>query len=207
MSTRIAPTRLRARDAITRSGAAPARNPRAAELVARVQDAASDHANARDVERLCAAVALAAEALDDPVPSKDFARARIPALRAVGLKPAHLRELAHDLAGLVASLAADGTPAPDDDEWTRAVSCVVDAVRATQARHEDIADLTEVVDEIAFRTELLALNTAVRAAHAGAPGQDFAAFACEVRALARRSAEAAQEIARLNAALSERTAS
>jgi len=74
---------------------------------------------------------------------------------------------------------------------------VVETMRAIDQSSRKIADITSIIGSIAFQTNILALNAAVEAARAGEQGRGFAVVAGEVRNLASRSAQAAQEIRQL----------
>lgn len=74
------------------------------------------------------------------------------------------------------------------------VSQVVSTMQDISDRSGKIAEITSIIEGIAFQTNILALNAAVEAARAGDQGQGFAVVANEVRSLAQRSAKAAKEI-------------
>lgn len=76
------------------------------------------------------------------------------------------------------------------------------AMEAIQASSAEVAQIIRVIDRIASQTNILALNAVVEAARAGQAGRGFSVVANEVRDLAQRSAQAAQETAaKIEAAL------
>jgi methyl-accepting chemotaxis protein len=99
-----------------------------------------------------------------------------------------MAESAHAASGIASSAASSAGQGGD------LVQQVVRSMAGIQASSSRIADITAVIDSIAFQTNILALNAAVEAARAGEQGRGFAVVAGEVRGLAQRSAEAAREI-------------
>ena len=78
-----------------------------------------------------------------------------------------------------------------------AVGEVISTMDEIQSSSSKISEIINVIDGIAFQTNILALNAAVEAARAGVQGRGFAVVASEVRTLAQRSAAAAQDIKQL----------
>ncbi|THG73919.1 PAS domain S-box protein, partial [Pseudomonas sp. A-1] len=93
----------------------------------------------------------------------------------------HASQLASDAASTVR----------DSGEVMGQVVGTMDQITATSRK---MTEIINVIDSIAFQTNILALNASVEAARAGEQGRGFAVVASEVRNLASRSAEASREI-------------
>ncbi len=107
-----------------------------------------------------------------------------------------------------ANRARESTRAANDmaTQGGAMVQKVVETMSGIEGRSSRIAEITGVIDSIAFQTNILALNAAVEAARAGEQGKGFAVVASEVRALAQRSTHAAKEIKTIIAGSAEQVA-
>ncbi|HDR2754873.1 methyl-accepting chemotaxis protein [Enterobacter sp. RHBSTW-00175] len=97
--------------------------------------------------------------------------------------------------GEATNLSADAAMVvKNNGEMMKQVTSKMRLINETSNRMSDIIDL---IDAIAFQTNILALNAAVEAARAGEHGRGFAVVAGEVRQLAQKSASSASEIRQL----------
>ncbi|MCK0167846.1 methyl-accepting chemotaxis protein [Jannaschia sp. S6380] len=98
---------------------------------------------------------------------------------------------AEDAAQAEAIMVTTGSEA---ETGARIMNQAIDAMAEIEVSSGEVRKITSVIEDIAFQTNMLALNAGVEAARAGDAGRGFAVVASEVRALAQRSSEAANRI-------------
>ncbi len=79
----------------------------------------------------------------------------------------------------------------------RNLESMTESMHGIESAASKMATIIQVIDQIAFQTNILALNAAVEAARAGDAGMGFAVVAGEVGTLAQRSADSARDTAAL----------
>jgi methyl-accepting chemotaxis protein-1 (serine sensor receptor) len=93
--------------------------------------------------------------------------------------------------------ALAGKASAVSQEGRAAVEQVVQTMDENDGSSRKVAEITGVIESIAFQTNILALNAAVEAVRAGERGRGFAVVASEVRNLAQRASAAAKQISEL----------
>jgi methyl-accepting chemotaxis protein len=79
-------------------------------------------------------------------------------------------------------------------------------MRSLGTRSTEISEIITLIEEIAAQTNLLSLNAAIEAAHAGEAGAGFSVVADEIRRLAQRSSKATKDVGNLIKAIQTETA-
>lgn len=79
-------------------------------------------------------------------------------------------------------------------EGRKAADALAEAMKEVEARTGKANDIIEVIDEVAFQTNILSINASIEAARAGEVGRGFAVVAREIRSLSERTASAARDV-------------
>lgn len=114
---------------------------------------------------------------------------------------ASTEELSANIEQLSAGISENSEQAKNSARITKTVSAKINflksAAQSTKEANENIAEKVNVIEDIAFQTNLLSLNASIISAKAGERGKEFNVVAAQVRKLAALTAKASDEIAQL----------
>lgn len=160
-----------------------------------------DHLNAALVEVKAAAAQIDSGANQVSAGAQELAQGATEQASTVEELSAHLAVISQKVVSNAENAKHASTLASESgslaQETLKDMGEMIVSMNEISGKSQDISKIIKVIEDIAFQTNILALNAAVEAARAGSAGKGFAVVAEEVRNLAAKSSEAAQDTTEL----------